>query len=374
VHIAQLNLVPTPPGLSPEAVLTHWPTLTNVADAAASTGLQVSVIQASATPAHWVREGVHYHFLDIGPPRSAQRSQRLGALLERIGAQVLHVHGLEFAADAWALAQRLPQLALLLQDHANGLPRWWRRKTWRGWYGAATGIAFTSLELAQPFVRARLFAPATRLLAIPESSTRFGPGPRQQARAKTGLYGDPCVLWIGHLSNGKDPLTVLEGIAAAQAHLPDLQLWCVYGQAPLREQLLQRVADDRRLAGRVHLLGPVPHAQVETLLHSADLFVSGSLTESCGYAVLEALACGVPPVLTDIPAFRALTHHGRVGALWPCGDARQLTAALLRAAADHGGAARARAHFQAHLSVAALGRQWAQAYAQVQADHGRSAA
>lgn len=48
LHVAQLNLVPTPDGLSAEQVFAHWPTLADIAEAVASAGVRVSVIQASA--------------------------------------------------------------------------------------------------------------------------------------------------------------------------------------------------------------------------------------------------------------------------------------------------------------------------------------
>src|SRR6185437_6621870 len=129
--------------------------------------------------------------------------------------------------------------------------------------------------------------------AIPESSSRFTPGDRARARALTGLSGDPCVLWVGRLTRGKDPLTVLEGIALAASRLPGLRLWCAFGAAPMLVEVRARIADDPRLAGRVHLLGEAPHARIETLLQAADLYVSGSRVEGSGYAALEAIACGV---------------------------------------------------------------------------------
>jgi len=111
---------------------------------------------------------------------------------------------------------------------------------------------------------------------------------------------------------------------------------------------------------------------VQSLMRAADLFVTGSRGESCGYAVLEALACGLLPVVTDIPSFRVLTDGGRVGHLWPCGDAARLGEALVDAAASPLSPAQVRAHFDAALSFAALGRQWADAYAEVHAARCRS--
>jgi glycosyltransferase involved in cell wall biosynthesis len=177
------------------------------------------------------------------------------------------------------------------------------------------------------------------------------------------LYGDPCILWVGHLSAGKDPLTVLDGIALAAEKLPGLKLWCVYGDAPLLPAVQRRIERDPQLSGRVHLLGRVAHARIELLMRAADVFVSGSRRESCGYALLEAMACGVTPVVTDIPSFRALT--GDVGHLWPCGDAPRLAEALIRAATQRRSPEHVRAHFDDTLSFQAVGRQWADAYAQV---------
>jgi glycosyltransferase involved in cell wall biosynthesis len=128
----------------------------------------------------------------------------------------------------------------------------------------------------------------------------------------------------------------------------------------------ERLAADAHLRARVHLLGAVSHARVQELMRAADLFVLGSHREGCNFSVMEALASGLTPVVTDIPSMRALTR-GVVGGLWRPGDPVSLSEAL-RAAARGGDAerrARARAHFDAHLSRDALGRALAAAYRQL---------
>jgi glycosyltransferase involved in cell wall biosynthesis len=374
LHVAQLNFLPAPEGLAPVEVLERWPSLVDIAEAAADAGTRVSVIQAAAREGLITRNGIDYHFVDIrGLETATNRGRRFASLLTDIGADVLHGHSLGFAEEAFAVSQCLPRLPIILQDHADRPPRWWRRSPWRRWYAALAGVAFTAPELARPFTRAGLFGPHTRHFAIPESSSRFSMGSRADARAQTGLHGDPCVLWVGHLNPGKDPLSVLDGVSLAARRLPGLQLWCAFGHAPLLGEVQARIARDPQLAGRVHLLGKVAHAQVEVLMRAADLFVSGSLAESCGYVVLEALACGVTPVVTDIPSFRALLGGSRVGHLWPCGDAAQLAEALVAVVASRPSPAQVRAHFDAVLSFAAVGRQWAEAYAQVHHERRRRA-
>jgi glycosyltransferase involved in cell wall biosynthesis len=370
VHVAQLNLVPAPPSIAPTELPEHWPSLADIAEAAAEAGVRVSVVQCAVREVSFLRRGIDYHFMPLYGPDAPRR---LAARLAGLGVDLAHVHGLDFAPQAHALAARLPWMPILLQDHANRPPRWWRRARWRRWYASASAVSFTSMALAQPFLDAGLFAPSTRVFAIPESSSRFTPGDRAAARAATGLHGDPCVLWIGHLDANKDPLTMLDGVALAARRLPGLRLWCAFGQAPLLGAVRARIARDPDLAGRVELLGRVPHAQVESLLRAADLFVSASRRESCGYAALEAMACGVTPVLADNPAFRALTGDGRVGRLWPAGDALRLAEALEAAAAHAAAPAQVRAHFDATLSLRAVGEHWAQAYAQIHAARRRAA-
>ncbi|WP_434989964.1 glycosyltransferase family 4 protein [Xanthomonas melonis] len=365
LHVAQLNLVPTPEGASVEQVFAQWPSLADIAEAVASAGVRVTVIQASLLAQDIVREGVHYRFVDLGMRGSAARAATLAALLQQLGCEVIHVHGLEFAADAKRLARLLPTRPILLQDHANPPPRWWSRWRWRARYRAVAAIAFTSLELARPFQRAQLFRADMPLFAIPECSSRFTPGDRVSARARTQLHGEPCVLWVGHLSAGKDPLCVLDAMAIVVRELPQVQLWCVFDQAPLLEQIQQRLREDPLLAERVHLLGKAAHAHVQELLRASDLFVSASHRESCGYAAMEAYACGTLPLLTDIPAFRALSDSGTMGELWPVGDAAALAALLLRIARQPPRRVQVRAHFDARLSFAAVGQRWAQAYARL---------
>jgi glycosyltransferase involved in cell wall biosynthesis len=146
-----------------------------------------------------------------------------------------------------------------------------------------------------------------------------------------------------------------------------MQLWCCYGTAPRLEQVQARLAADPLLRDRVHLLGRVPHERVQELMRAADLFVHGSHRESSSFSLIEAMACGLAPVVTDIPSLRALTGGGKVGALWTCGDAQSLAKALRDVAGRPAGELRdrSRAHFDAELSSVALGQRLAAAYARL---------
>jgi glycosyltransferase involved in cell wall biosynthesis len=340
----------------------------DVAEAACRSGIRVSVVQANSNREHLARGNVRYYFLPFGRgQRAASKNAEFGELLRSLAPDVLHVHGLGFPRDVLSLASLAPGIPIVLQDHANRPPRIWQRALWRRQMSVAAGITFCAWEQAQPFADAGLVHPETQLYAIPESTSRFAPGDMQVARRITGLRGDPAVLWVGHLDTNKDPLTVLDGISAAARELPGLQLSCCFGAAPLLRDVQDRIATDSNLRNRVRLLGRVSHERIEQLMRAADLFVLGSHREGSGYSLIEALACGLPPVVTDIPSFRSLTGAGAVGMLWPCDDPRALCEAVRSLAARVSSEMRAavRAHFDLELSFDSLGVKLAAMYEDV---------
>lgn len=358
-HVAQISFFTDPQGRPPEQLLHDWPSLVDVAEAAARANVRVSVVQACTVSQTLTRNDVTYHFLPFGRAAPwAQRTRAFGELVRSLRPDVCHVHGLGFPHDVLSLSALARRIPIVLQDHADHPPRLWRRWSWRRAFSAASGIAFCALEQARPFAHAGLLGAQTKLYEIPESTSRFAPANRDEARRTLGVTGDPLVLWVGHLNDNKDPLTVLNGVSAAAKILPRLKLWCCFGAAPLMHEVQHRITSDPALRDRVQLLGSVPHQTVEQLMRAADMFVLGSHREGSGYSVIEALACGLPPVVTDIPSFRSLTGSGAVGALWPCGDARGLCEAIVTMSQRPKAQTRAatRAHFDSELSFAALGR------------------
>jgi glycosyltransferase involved in cell wall biosynthesis len=371
VHVAHIGFFSDPAQRAPAQLLNTWTTLVDVAEAACCAHVRVAVIQASAHSQQLMRNGVQYHFLPFGVGNAA-----LAGLLKTLAPHVLHVHGLDFHRDVRSLAALVPGIPIILQDHASRLPPLWRRPSWRRGLAPAAAIAFCAAEQAQPFRLAGVLPRRTRVYEIPESTARFTPGERGAARRETGIEGDPAVLWVGHLDANKDPLAVLAGVSAAVHRLPRMRLYCCFGTAPLLRAVEERIGADTVLSERVRLLGRVPHERIEQLMRAADLFVLGSHREGSGYALIEALACGLPPVVTDIPSFRALTGGGAVGRLWPCGDSGALAEALqsLAGHADQRMRAAVRAHFDRELSFEALGSKLANMYGDVVEHHHRSTA
>jgi glycosyltransferase involved in cell wall biosynthesis len=367
LHVAQISFFVDPRRRAPARLLADWHSLPDVARAAASAGLRVSVVQASSVEGSLVRDGVAYSFISPDRPGALlTRSKRFAALLHSLAADVLHVHGLCFPREVLGLRELAPVTPVLLQDHAEMIPRFWRRRLWKRGAAAADGLAFCSRAQAESFTQRGLLAPHTPIFEIPESACDFTTGDQRAAREITRVHGDPAVLWVGRLDENKDPLAVLDGVAAAVPSLPGITLWMCFTGGALRDAVETRIRRDERLSGRVKLLGSVQRDFVQQLMRAADLFVLASHHEGCSYSLMEALASGLPAAVSDIPSSRALLGEGALagGRLWPCGDSAALGRALCELAQEPRERQRslARARFDSHLSACAVGQRLSEAY------------
>ena len=195
---------------------------------------------------------------------------------------------------------------------ARPLQRWGLR--------AADGFFFAARDLAASWMDDGLISKHQSIFEIMEGSNNFHCRDRSSSRARTGMAGNPVVLWVGRLIPLKDPLTVLEGFIRVLRHAPQARLYMAYGTADMLPAVRERIGANKILAGAVTLMGRVEHSQLEDIYNSADYFVLGSHHEGSGFSLAEAMACGVVPVVTDIPSFRVMTDGGRIGACWRPGS------------------------------------------------------
>src|SRR5205823_9636114 len=108
--------------------------------------------------------------------------------------------------------------------------------------------------------------------------------------------------------------------------LPDVHLLIV-GDGPEAGMLKHRAAG-LDLSDRVTFAGQVAHGDMPMFYRSADVFALSSEFDNSPNAVLEAMACGLPVVATDVGGVRAYVETGRGGDLVPAGDAAGMAAAL----------------------------------------------
>lgn len=318
-----------------------------------------------------MRDDVRFHFvrepalLADRPSRflaPAGYPRRVIAAVAALKPDVIHVQGLPHALATRRLQGALPGVPLLVQDHASVPPRAPRALVWRWHYRSLDGLAVTVRAQADAFVTARALSARVPVFEVIEGSTSFTPGDRDVARRATGLSGDPCFLWTGHLDANKDPITTLHAFRIAIEQLPEAHLWCCFMNAPLLGHVERVVAESPVLAGHVTMLGRRPHEELQHLFRASDFFVQMSHREGCSYSAIEALACGVTPLVTDIASNRRIV--GDAGSLTPVGDATAMASAMVAWASHDRQELRcgARARFETALSYDVIGRDLLAAY------------
>ncbi|HRH86060.1 MAG TPA: glycosyltransferase, partial [Rubrivivax sp.] len=134
------------------------------------------------------------------------------------------------------------------------------------------------------------------------------------------------------------PLLAQAFARALQKHPPlreRLRLMMV-GDGPLRAEA-QAVLD---AAGVAHLAWlPGERADVPDVMRGLDCFVLPSLAEGISNTILEAMACSLPVLATDVGGNAELVAAGSTGRLVPAGDVQALAGGLVDMAADAQGAA-----------------------------------
>lgn len=116
----------------------------------------------------------------------------------------------------------------------------------------------------------------------------------------------------------------------------------VTGDGSLRAGL-ERHAAAQLPAGRWRFVGCLAPGELASLLARAEVYLSASITDSTSVSLLEAMAAGAVPVVSDIEGNREWVAEGDGARLFPCGDAAALAIALDRALGDAEWAAAARA-------------------------------
>jgi glycosyltransferase involved in cell wall biosynthesis len=106
--------------------------------------------------------------------------------------------------------------------------------------------------------------------------------------------------------------------------------YVVCGDGPYRPQLERQIAA-LNLQPHVDLIGRAPHDEVARRLHDADLYISAVISDGVSASLLEAMASGVFPIVTDNKANRLWIEDGVNGFLAPYGDPAAMATLIQRA-------------------------------------------
>jgi glycosyltransferase involved in cell wall biosynthesis len=156
---------------------------------------------------------------------------------------------------------------------------------------------------------------------------------RAALRQKVSLAADtPMVIFVGRLAPEKQLHSLLDAFVSVVRRLPQAVL-VLAGDGPDREALEARCRGNM-LHANVRFLGRLSETQVRDWLCVADVFALVSSQEGFPVSLIEAMATGLPSVVSDIPANTQLIDSGVHGAVVPVGDAARIADSLIQLLAD----------------------------------------
>lgn len=220
----------------------------------------------------------------------------------------------------------------------NSLDNWGTRhyrqafRSVRGVYAISDSALTHFLDVFGEFI-----FPGTVFEVIHNSvdTERFRPNPKMRVatREALGLPQEALVLGsVMRLDKQKRPEALVFLFAELKQAFPNLYL-VLTGSGSL-EQDLRRQVETLGIANSVVFTGW--HPRVENVLPAFDVFVLLSGNEGFGTVTVEAMACGLPVVGTDVPGTQDIISNGKNGVLVPLENPRAATDACTRLLTNRG--------------------------------------
>jgi glycosyltransferase involved in cell wall biosynthesis len=269
--------------------------------------------------------GVDFHSLGMRKGLADPRGwTRFIGWLRRNKPAIVHAH---LAQAAWlARWSRLfapaPVVIDTLHSSTTGGPL--RRLGYRLSRGLPDQVTAVSHSVADAHLSRRLMrAAAVTVLPNGVDAEQWRPDPQVRAdlRTEMGLHDEFVWLAVGRLEMVKDYSTLLRAMVAVPAPVRLI----IAGAGPLLNNLA-RLSSHLGLYERVKFLGFEPN--LKRWLQAADGFVLSSRWEGLPMALLEAAACSLPAVATDVPGSREIVLDGETGTLVPPADVSALAWAM----------------------------------------------
>lgn len=157
---------------------------------------------------------------------------------------------------------------------------------------------------------------------------KFSPRLRNEALLRMlEIDESPVVISTRSLKPIYDVRTLVKAIPLVLAEIPQARF--VIAGAGEQQGYLRELARDLGVSDNTKFIGWVPQTELPKYLSSADIYVSSSLSDGTSISLLEAMACELAPIVTDIPANRPWINEGENGFLFPVRDHRTLASKII---------------------------------------------
>ena len=159
----------------------------------------------------------------------------------------------------------------------------------------------------------------------------FHPLSKAEIRQQLSIAADvPVLVSVGTLVERKGFHRVMACLPELKARFPGLVYLIVGGSGPEGDwsDQLHRQVKQLGLEDTVRFVGHLAPAELKTALSAADVFVLATANEGWANVFLEAMACGLPVVATDVGGNAEVVCDAKLGTIVPFGDQAALSEAI----------------------------------------------
>jgi len=173
--------------------------------------------------------------------------------------------------------------------------------------------------------------PAERFKKFPwgVDLNHFVPSKTPNLRRDLGWLENPVLLCNRSMEPQYGVDIAVRGFISAHKENHDLRL-LLFGRGS-QEKNIRHLVDSAGLNNAVHFGGFVDQEGMPDIYNSADLYLTASHTDGSSVSLLEALACGLPVIVSDIPSNQEWICHGREGWIFPDNDVDDLAHKITQA-------------------------------------------
>lgn len=266
---------------------------------------------------------------------SAPLTPALARWIRRLGADLIHVH-LPNPTATIACLQARPAAPIVATWHSDIVRQAWALLAYRPFLDRflrqAAVIMPTSVPYLESSAQLRRFAAKCECVPLAIDVKAMAPSAAEAAEAARlrAAKKRPAIAFVGRLRYYKGLHVLLDAMREAA----NAEAWIV-GTGP-EEARLRRQAASLQAAGRVRFLGDLDDSAMKARLLAADIYCLPAhlRAEAFGLNQVEAMACGLPVVSTDVGGVGYVNRDGESGLVVPAGDSAALAAALNRLIQD----------------------------------------
>ena len=168
----------------------------------------------------------------------------------------------------------------------------------------------------------------TRAWGVDAAAFSPSADPRRAERGTAGIR----ILWARQLEPVYDPEPFIRALGILKRRAFPFHA-VMAGDGPMRADVVRWIGEEG-IASDVTLVGFVPEETLRAVSRDSDVYVSMSRSDSTSQSLLEAMAAGLFPIVSDIAGNREWVTHRREGYLVPTGDAEALACAIAESSSD----------------------------------------